>query len=1265
MNTQHQENIYSPRKTIRNRIGQNWLLSSLLLAVLGLLFGVGTPLPAQEEARANVGGRVTDQNGGVILGATVVVTSVETNIKVTVKTNATGDWTVRFLNPGNYKFEVTATGFKTLVHPPFKLVVADTKQLDVQMEVGTTSESITVSGEPPLLDATASTGGTIVETAEIDEIPNASNAPTQLFGLTPGALTGSAVGGTGVFLWSNGGLSGGTISGSGSGNLAINYTIDGAVDSQNGGGIAFEPPSDAVLEFRVQTHAYDAAIGRSSAGVVNLDMKSGGARYSGDLYEDNYTNFLNAKYYNTGTNPPSHNNQYGGSFGGPVWIPKLYDGKTQKTFFFYTFSGIRNRQPATQGYMSLPTAAERQGDFSSSYQVVSGTTYKATIYDPLTYNSATGQRTQFTGNIIPSARVNSFAKAIYALMPLPDNAGDGANSDSNNYAKRELQDDKFAGQTLRVDQNWNNNQHTYATLRWNNWTEISYDPFGPTNVLNGIGQHRNNKGITLDHTLPLTANILADVRLNATRYVGESYSTSNTTDPSSLGLSSTFIGQMFGKTMPEIQGIATGYENGGLGTAQAGAFTGDSSYTLDASIVHTRKTHTLRYGIQYVVQQQGNTTKGASGGVFNFGSSLFQNNKFVTLNPDASAAYGTGFSVAGFDLGLPASGSIANTTNNFWSQHYWGSYFQDDWRANSKLTFNLGLRWDFERPITERNNAFFTSYDPTAINSAVTSYAASTYASVFGTTSSNLGSQLIQQYGAAPGMFSAKGAIHYAGTAGASRQTLATRYTYFQPRIGFAYQLFPKTVIRGGAGRYVQPSFITGNQLGYSQSTTMAPTQDNYHTIHADMNTPFPDGILSAVGNSLGTNTDIGSVSYYYDQKYGRVRTDQASLTVQQQYRNMLFEVSGAYNVTENMAVTDPRDSSNEGYQANNPSPAAYLAAYSPTFDSTGRPITTFPGDTTVSNPFYGAPNVITSTGTSKTISAYQLIRPNPVVGNVRYLHPNGRERYYALETKVERRFQNGFSFIQSFTWAKQFGEHEFVGRQVIASHVQKEIDSSDHTFHETLSAVYELPVGKGKWLMGSSNRLINLAVGGYEVSTVYTMLTGTPITLPTNTSFFQGGDPGKGFTKSRLQQFNTSMFAPFPSSSTAYADLYNTTKYPSWTNVTGMKGASYVPTSSDSIKNGVYQDFSIWNTFNPTRFGSVRNPRTNDVTLGLRKKFEIAKGVNMQIRMDMFNAFNHPRFGSVDTTPGDTYFGAVSGTNKPTQVNAPRQIQLGGRITF
>jgi len=199
--------------------------------------------------------------------------------------------------------------------------------------------------------------------------------------------------------------------------------------------------------------------------------------------------------------------------------------------------------------------------------------------------------------------------------------------------------------------------------------------------------------------------------------------------------------------------------------------------------------------------------------------------------------------------------------------------------------------------------------------------------------------------------------------------------------------------------------------------------------------------------------------------------------------------------------------------------------------------------------------------------------------------------------------------------------------------------------------------------LLRKSNRLLDSAVGGWELSGIYVMYSGTPISLPTNTSFFEGGDPGLGNKKSVKQWFDTSKFYPFPSASTTLAQLAT---YPSWTGVTSLPGASYTPSSpTASQQNGVYDDFKLWSTNHPVYYGDVRNPYFQTFNLGLRKSFSLWRETNLQLRMDAFNALNHPIFGSINTTPGGTYFGYVNGSNTLTQNNIPRNIQLEGKLSF
>jgi len=1209
---------------------------------------------AQQETRAALSGKVTDPQGAVIGKASVIVTSDETGVAQKTETNDTGEWVVKFLTPGSYHFSVSAPGFKKTEHSSIQLAVADQKQIDTQLQIGAQAEVVTVEATTPLVDTTSAATGTIVENAEIQELPSASNLPTMMVALTPGAIISGGVGGTGIYLWSNGGLSGTTVNGSGSGSSAINFTIDGAIDNISTGNIAFEPPTDAVSEFRVVTNAYDAAIGRQTAATINLAMKSGSERFHGDLYEYNYTNFLNANYFqnnlsNTGV-PSVHNNQYGGSFGGPVWLPKVYDGKKRKTFFFFTYAGIRNLQPASTGYMSIPTLLERKGDLTQSFttQTVNGavTKYPITAYDPLSIDPTTGNRIPFPGDVIPQSRISPIATALLNFFPAPDNAGDGANTDSNNYVKREMQNDKFNGYTWRIDQNWNNSNHSYVNLRYNTWNELSYDPFGPENIFNGIYQTRLNYGATADHNILISPTMILDMRYNLTRWDGKSYSSSAGVSPTTVGFSPSFAAMQQYPSIPEIQGIGSGFENGGLGTAQAGSITNDTSHDFNLAVSHTHKSHSFRYGLEFLVQQQGGLGLGDSGGLFNFGSN------WTTQNPNVTAPVGVGSATASMLLGLPTSGNIPTNAEAFWSQHYTAVFFQDDWRLSSKLTLNLGLRWDYERPVSERYGAFYNRFDPNLVIPEVTAPSQAAYAAEIAGAPASTGIQLLQQYRGDPSTFITRGGIQYAGLNGTSDYAMNPRYKYFQPRLGFAYQLKPNLILRGGLGRFAQSSFTTGSQSGFSASTPFIATTNNYYTINATLANPFPTGLVPITGNTLGVLTNVGSTSSFTNPDAGRIYTDQASLYIQKQIGQFLFEVGGTLNMTHGLLM---------GYNINMPSTAAWLAANTPTFDSTGRPVDTLAGNVTVPNPFKGAPYITNGEQTSSTISAFQLIRPNPVVGNITENFPNGRDQYYALNTKIERRFKNGFSLIQAFVWSKRMQQNTFATTQYVSQQILRQLDPADQRFHYTLSPIYELPFGHGKHFVNNAGKLLNALVGGYEVTGLYTFISGTPLTLATNSSFFQGGDPSVG-NQTAQHWFNTSMFAPFPSRSVTVAQLQ---AYPSWTPVARLPGYNFVPAASDATKNGVYQDFATWATTNDTTFGNIRNPHTNNFDLAIRKSFQFTERVRLQLRMDAFNALNHPRFGNIDTNPSDTYFGWLNGSPKLSQVNAPRQIQLGARLIF
>jgi hypothetical protein len=1190
-----------------------------------------------------------------------VVTAEETGVVQTTQSNDAGDWKVQDLLPGHYQFVISARGFKTTEHTSIELQISDNKTLDTYLQVGASTETITVEATTPLIDTTSAVSGVVLTTKEFEELPSNSNSPTLMAGLAPGVKIGAPTGGSTAHLWGNASDSAIEVNAAGSGTQAVNYTINGAADTNNQGQVAFVPPMDSVAEIRVVTNAYDATIGRSSSATISMITKTGAKKFHGSLYEINQNNFLNA---NTILNkaahiapPPIHLNEYGGTVGGPVWIPKIFDGRKEKTFFFLSYDGIRNIAPGSSGTMSLPTALEKSGDFSQSFttQTVNKvlTKYVVQLYDPATINSTTMNRQLFSNAVVPSNRISKIATAYLNMLPTPDNAGDGASTDSNNYVKRESQVDNFDTLELRFDQNWNNANRSYVDMRRNYWTELSYDPFGPANILNGLLQKRVNYGITLDHSLILTEKVLLDLRYNVTAWQGSSNSTSAGVSPTTLGYasSSPYVAMQQMASLPLVTGIVSGAENGGLGTNQAGAYTNDTNQTIVVALTQSMRNHNFRYGVEHLILQEGSGSLGQQGGNFSFG------NTWTTQNPNTTACVGCGSDLASMLLGLPTGGSIPDNSTAFWSQHYTGLYFQDDWRTTSKLTLNLGMRWDYEQPLTERFNRFTSRYNEHVLIQPVTTFAQPGYAALLaGSGSTNAGIALLQQFRPNASTFNVEGGLVYAGVGGTSRYALNPRYKYFQPRLGFAYQLRPKTVIRGGLGRFVQATFSGGSQEGFSATTPFVATNDNYVTANATLDNPYPTGrTVLPTGNTMGILTNVGSHTGYTDPNIGRPYVDEASVYIQQQIKDYLIEVGGTLNLTHGLSM---------GYQHNIPSGAVFTAANTPSFDATGRPVDTLPGAIQVNNPFKGAPDVTASIETANQVGAYQLLRPDdPMTGLLTYTTGTGRTNYYAMNTKVERRFRNGFSILQSFAWSKRIAENTFIGQQVYGVKIDKTLDTADQRFNYSVAPVYELPFGHGKRFGDSVGHGLNEIIGGWEVTGIYHFLSGTPLSLATNSSFYEGGDPSLGSKKTSNEWFDISKFEPFPSRSTTVATLDS---YPAWTKVQSMPGYNYTPTvASDATKNGVYQDFATWSTYNQHTFGNIRNPYTTDFTIGVRKSFPITQTARLQLRIDAFNALNHPRFGNIDTTPGDTYFGWVNGSTTPSQVNSPRSVQLEGKLYF
>ena len=1195
-----------------------------------------------QEARARLGGRVIDAQGSVVPSAEVVVTSDDTDISQRTVTNEQGNWLIQFLVPGRYHFTVSARGLRKVDRQGITLQTSDDKAIDVQLELGAITQSVEVTAEAPLIDTSTATSGTVISGTLINEIPSVNRVPTLLAVLSPGVVQQDQNNNT-LHGWSYYGASQFS-AGGGRNNIYSNYyTLDGFPNVKSGGYVAFLPSPDLLSEFRVQLNAYDASTGREAGSAINMTTKSGTKDYHGNLYEFNQNTFMNAQPFqnNISRTPlqPVHLNIYGATFGGPVWLPKLYNGK-KKTFFFVSWEGLRNQNP-NGGISSVPTALERQGDFSQSFTTVNQAGQRVrfpyTIYDPSTVD-AKGNRMPFTGDVIPTNRINPIALNLLKFVPLPNTAGDGTSNSSNNYIEPSIRQDKMAFFSGRGDQQWSDNHRSFLVLRWDTNHELQGSKF--QNASTGTYSVRTPKVFGLDHVWTVSPNKVVDFRFSINRYEELTYNSGVGFDPTQLGFSPSVAKTFLYPQFPQIIGVASNF---GVDT---NTYTMNSYYTWSASLSHVHGNHMFRYGVEYWVLQQSNASYGAQPQID------FSNVVWTRQNNLVSGGTGNGNSMSQFLLGLPSGGIAPFNASEIWSQHFTSLYLQDDWRVTPKLTANFGLRWDYERPVTERYNRLTSNFDPTAIN-PVSTGAQAAYAQIAANNPSNTALQQLLQI-VPVSVFQVRGVQRFAGVDGQSTYAVQPDYHEFQPRIGFAYRLGSTTVIRGGVGRFTIASWESGNQNGFSITTNLNASNDNFITPAATLSNPFPGGLTQPTGSTLGPLTNLGNGGIgWANQNPNRPHSWQYSLTIQQQFKSWLFEVGYAHNKTSGLWVSQNQ---------NLPSFAVWQKMNQVQFDATGRPQDTLLYNAPVPNPFQNLTGVSPAAGVYKnsTVNAGQLARPVTILGDITENDmPLGRNQWDALVAKVERRFSHGFGVINAFTWSKMLEDITFLGPQNLGI-LEHRLADQDRPFHLSVAPVWEIPVGRGKAFGNQMPKLLDAVAGGWELAGQYTIQSGTPVYFasnPTNGNFFFSGN---NFSLPRGQRtfdrwFDTTQFVPYPLKNT------DISAYPAWTDVQNLPGANYKPTASDSIRNGVYQDFANWVRTIPTAWSSERADRVNEFNIGLYKNFHPTEWMRAQFRFETFNTMNHPRFGAPNTDPNSSQFGTV----QKLQQNAARAIEMALKVYF
>jgi len=472
-----------------------------------------------QEFRATIVGRITDSSGSAIPGVQVRATQLETNtVNKTVSTD-TGDYTLSFLSPGKYRIEAERQGFRKFVREGIVLRIQDRTSVDIQLQVGDVSESITVSGETPLLETASSSFGEVVSQRTVVDMPLNGRNPYGLIYLVPGAIpTGRADWNFFLRLSANGaGATNLSVSGGPSGYNEV--LLDGVSVTSNGNAEMYVPSVDATQEFKVQTNSFDAEFGRFLGGVVNASIKSGTNEFHGSLAEFLRNSALNArKFFDTSKSQFAYN-QFGATAGGPVVLPKLYNGKN-RTFIFGSYEGSREGVPRTFT-STVPTALQRNGDFSETYVKVSGKATPVTIYDPETTRLQNGAyvRDAFPENKIPSARMDRVAVNLMSLIPQPTVVGDSITHASNYPVSftDPVFDDGFV---VKADHRLSDRNQMFARVSYRHFYVSRMQNFN--NDVTGNHEDRYAWGTAFDDTFTVSPTTVINFRYGMQRILSNS-----------------------------------------------------------------------------------------------------------------------------------------------------------------------------------------------------------------------------------------------------------------------------------------------------------------------------------------------------------------------------------------------------------------------------------------------------------------------------------------------------------------------------------------------------------------------------------------------------------------------------------------------------------------------------------------------------------------------------------------------------------------------
>jgi len=999
----------------------------ILLASLIALLVVGV-MPAQTD-RGTITGTVTDPSGAVLVGAKVTVVNTGTGSSVETNTSGAGLFTVPQLTVGVYRVTIEEAGFKKYIQEGVTVSLGQTVRVEAALQVGEVSQSVEVQAEAPVLKPDTSELGTTISNQQILDLPLSMTGemrnPTSFMRLVPGVVGRGSTSMSNPEAIFNTAVNGGQT-------LSLEIQLDGAaILGSNLPGdlriIGF--PVDAVQEFKLSTNNFAAELGRTGGGVTSFTLKSGTNQIHGSVYEffrneklnaNGFFNNLGAIDRRTGkaTRVINKQNEYGFTLGGPV----IKD----KTFAFGYFNGFRYRRAGAGGVISVPTTAFKNGDFSS---------LGIPIYDPATTRSnGSGGfiRDQFPGNVIPANRISSVAKALQAFLPDPTSSGNLLNFIGG--APLGTSTDQWG---FKVDHSFSTRHKLNASLAHSYFEEIPFSPFTGPLATGG----KNSAPIWV-------ARLSEDwfIRPNIINHGTIAYNRNNNNFvprdptpgcPSRVGLKG--VNQQ--SVCPQLNIL--NYPSFGPGGI---SIVPENGWNFVDNVTWITGKHTFKFGfdIRYTGDNTYSTNRDA--GYFNFSN----------LETALPGSPNTGSGYASFLLGAAnsgeawvyGSGSLGNRSR------YYASFVQDDYKVTPKLTLNLGMRYDIQKPRFEVVNRFAT-FDPTLPN---------------------------------PGAGGRLGAIRFASD---EQRTFAdTDLREFGPRFGLAYSLNDKTVFRGGYGIYysaggaaIANGHLVGFAMGYSAPNSIA-SLDGGVTPAFYLDQGFPIDRFPRPPFISPTAANNSSPYYMADRDGHGPYIQNWNLNIQREIPgkivvDMAYVGSKGTRLGSNLSPENQLPASNlrlgQLLFANINSDAARAA---------GIPIP-YPG-------FNG--------------SVAQALRPYPqYLGITRPHQAEGHSTYHAYQMKIEKRFSEGLAMLVSYTGSKvltnansqltpfSVGVQDKFNRQA-----EKSIGLNDYPHNLVMSYSYDLPLGPGKkWV--NSGGVAGKVVGGWKVSGIQQYQSGSPMRVTIN----------------------------------------------------------------------------------------------------------------------------------------------------------------------